>query len=123
MQGFYISCIEEIAWRRKYITTEQLLEFGKKLEMIDYGKFILSTGRRNMTVIVTDGFGFIGSNFIFHMLKTYSDYRIMCPEKLTYAENLSTLEPVMYSWRPQMEGNYNLSEYQNHYEKIYENRV
>ena len=42
MQGFYISCIEEIAWRRKFITTEQLLELGKKLEMTDYGKYLIS---------------------------------------------------------------------------------
>ena len=48
-----------------------------------------------MTIIVTGGAGFIGSNFIFHMLKTYPDYRIVCLDKLTYAGNLSTLEPVM----------------------------
>ena len=38
-----------------------------------------------MTIIVTGGAGFIGSNFIFHMLKEYSDYRIICLDKLTYA--------------------------------------
>ena len=27
-----------------------------------------------MTIIVTGGAGFIGSNFIFHMLKKYPDY-------------------------------------------------
>ncbi|MBP5578708.1 MAG: GDP-mannose 4,6-dehydratase, partial [Ruminococcus sp.] len=48
-----------------------------------------------MTIFVTGGAGFIGSNFIFHMLKTYPDYRIVCLDKLTYAGNLSTLEPVM----------------------------
>ena len=48
-----------------------------------------------MTIIVTGGAGFIGSNFIFHMLKKYPDYRIICLDKLTYAGNLSTLEPVM----------------------------
>lgn len=48
-----------------------------------------------MTVIVTGGAGFIGSNFIFHMLKKYSDYRIICLDKLTYAGNLSTLKSVM----------------------------
>ena len=30
------------------------------------------------TIIVTGGAGFIGSNFIFHMLKKYPDYRIIC---------------------------------------------
>ena len=48
-----------------------------------------------MTIIVTGGAGFIGSNFVFHMLKKYPDYRIVCLDKLTYAGNLSTLEPVM----------------------------
>lgn len=48
-----------------------------------------------MTIIVTGGAGFIGSNFIFHMLKKYPDDRIICLDKLTYAGNLSTLAPVM----------------------------
>ena len=48
-----------------------------------------------MNIIVTGGAGFIGSNFIFHMLKKYPDYRIICLDKLTYAGNLSTLAPVM----------------------------
>ena len=48
-----------------------------------------------MTIIVTGGAGFIGSNFIFHMLDKYPDDRIVCLDKLTYAGNLSTLEPVM----------------------------
>ena len=48
-----------------------------------------------MTIIVTGGAGFIGSNFIFHMLDKYPDYRIVCLDCLTYAGNLSTLESVM----------------------------
>ena len=48
-----------------------------------------------MTIIVTGGAGFIGSNFVFHMLNKYPDYRIVCLDCLTYAGNLSTLEPVM----------------------------
>lgn len=42
MQGLYISCIEEIAWRKGYITDEQLKEMGEQLKMTDYGKYILS---------------------------------------------------------------------------------
>ena len=41
-QGFYISCIEEIAWRRGFITTEQLKKIGESLKMTDYGQYILS---------------------------------------------------------------------------------
>lgn len=47
-----------------------------------------------MTIIVTGGAGFIGSNFIFHMLEVYPEYRVICLDKLTYAGNLSTLEKV-----------------------------
>ncbi len=48
-----------------------------------------------MTIIVTGGAGFIGSNFIFYMLNKYPDYRIICLDKLTYAGNLTTLKSVM----------------------------
>ena len=48
-----------------------------------------------MTIIVTGGAGFIGSNFIFHMLKAHPEDRIVCLDKLTYAGNLSTLKGVM----------------------------
>jgi len=48
-----------------------------------------------MKIIVTGGAGFIGSNFIFHMLKTHPDDRIVCLDKLTYAGNLSTLTTVL----------------------------
>ena len=48
-----------------------------------------------MTIVVTGGAGFIGSNFIFHMLDKYPDYRIVCIDKLTYAGNLSTLKSIM----------------------------
>ena len=48
-----------------------------------------------MTIIVTGGAGFIGSNFVFYLLKKYPDYRIVCLDCLTYAGNLSALESVM----------------------------
>ena len=48
-----------------------------------------------MIIIVTGGAGFIGSNFIFHMLKAHPEDRIVCLDKLTYAGNLSTLKGVM----------------------------
>lgn len=41
-QGLYIACIEEIAWRQKYINDEQLKNLGKSLSKTDYGKYILS---------------------------------------------------------------------------------
>ena len=48
-----------------------------------------------MNILVTGGAGFIGSNFVFHMLENHPDYRIICLDKLTYAGNLSTLQPVL----------------------------
>ena len=48
-----------------------------------------------MNIVVTGGAGFIGSNFIFHLLKKYPEYRVICVDKLTYAGNLSTLTPIM----------------------------
>lgn len=42
MQGFYISCIEEIAWRRGFITTEQLHALGREMGMTEYGQYLLS---------------------------------------------------------------------------------
>jgi glucose-1-phosphate thymidylyltransferase len=41
-QGFYISCLEEVAWRRGFINTEQLKAIGESLKMTDYGQYILS---------------------------------------------------------------------------------
>lgn len=50
---------------------------------------------RIKTIIVTGGAGFIGSNFIFYMKRKYPDYRLICLDKLTYAGNLATLQPLM----------------------------
>ena len=41
-QGFYVSCIEEIAWRRGFITREQLRAIGEGLKMTDYGQYLIS---------------------------------------------------------------------------------
>ena len=41
-QGFYLSCIEEIAWRRGFITKDQLKKLGEELKMTDYGQYLLS---------------------------------------------------------------------------------
>ncbi|SMP52573.1 glucose-1-phosphate thymidylyltransferase RfbA [Anoxynatronum buryatiense] len=41
-QGFYISCLEEIAWRRGFIDDNQLRAIGEDLKVTDYGQYILS---------------------------------------------------------------------------------
>ncbi len=48
-----------------------------------------------MTIIVTGGAGFIGSNFVYLQLKEHPEDRIICLDKLTYAGNLSTLQEAM----------------------------
>lgn len=47
-----------------------------------------------MTIIITGGAGFIGSNFIFHYMAAHPEDRVICLDKLTYAGNLSTLKSV-----------------------------
>lgn len=47
-QGYYVSCIEEIAWRRGFISTEQLLGLGKELQTTEYGKYIISLAEEAM---------------------------------------------------------------------------
>jgi len=41
-QGFYIACLEEIAWRRGFITEEQMRTIGEELKMTDYGQYLLT---------------------------------------------------------------------------------
>jgi len=41
-QGFYVSCIEEIAWRNGWINNEKLHELGKNLDKTEYGQYLLS---------------------------------------------------------------------------------
>ena len=47
-QGFYLSCIEEIAWRRGFISLEQLRKLGKELEMTEYGQYLISLAEANI---------------------------------------------------------------------------
>ena len=45
-QGFYVSCIEEIAWRQGWISSGQLLLLGQKLEKTEYGKYLIELSKQ-----------------------------------------------------------------------------
>ena len=50
--------------------------------------------KHTMKIIVTGGAGFIGSNFVHHMVNKYPDYEIINLDLLTYAGNLENLKLV-----------------------------
>lgn len=45
-QGFYVSCIEEIAWRNGWITSEQLDVLGRKLGKTEYGNYLIDLAKQ-----------------------------------------------------------------------------
>ena len=47
-QGFYVSCIEEIAYRRGFINAEQLLVLGEELKMTEYGQYLIAIAKEGM---------------------------------------------------------------------------
>ena len=52
----------------------------------------MGSSMRNL--LVTGGAGFIGSNFVHHILETHRDYRVVVFDKLTYAGNLDNLRDL-----------------------------
>lgn len=46
-QGFYVACIEEIAWRNGWISDQQLLDLGNSLKQTKYGQYIISLVNNN----------------------------------------------------------------------------
>ena len=47
-QGMYISCIEEIAWRRGFISTDELYALGESLKVTDYGQYLMALAREEI---------------------------------------------------------------------------
>ena len=48
-QGLYVSCIEEIAYRKGYIDREQLLKLAQPLLKTEYGQYLVKTAKENVT--------------------------------------------------------------------------
>ncbi len=44
-QGFYVSCIEEIAWRNGWIDNNQLYALGKQQEKTAYGQYLIDLAK------------------------------------------------------------------------------
>ena len=42
MQGFYVSCIEEVAWRQGFIDSARLRSLGEAMPNTDYGRYLIS---------------------------------------------------------------------------------
>ena len=42
--GHQVACLEEIAWRKGYITFDQMQDRGKEMSKTEYGKYILARG-------------------------------------------------------------------------------
>src|SRR3989338_8093650 len=53
----------------------------------------------NMRILITGGAGFIGSNFIRHLLGRYPDCRLVNLDKLTYCGHIDNLRDVEKSMR------------------------
>lgn len=51
-QGLYIACIEEIAYRKGYITLEQLEELAQPLLKTDYGKYLIEIGKQEKVKVL-----------------------------------------------------------------------
>lgn len=47
-QGFYLSCIEEIAFRRGFIDAQHLHQLGEELKMTDYGQYLIRIAEEAM---------------------------------------------------------------------------
>lgn len=47
-QGYYVACIEEIAYRRGFIGAEHLMRLGEALKKTDYGRYLMEIAAEGM---------------------------------------------------------------------------
>ncbi|WP_462317290.1 hypothetical protein [Marinilabilia sp.] len=50
-QGLKIACIEEIAYKKEYISKEQLLELAEPLKKNEYGQYLIKIADQNLRTI------------------------------------------------------------------------
>lgn len=101
-----------IIWNDPDLNIDWGVKDAEKLELSEKDKkhkrfkdiekeFVYSSEQRNekkkkekLKLLVTGGAGFIGANFIHHILNKYPDYKVTNLDALTYAGNLENLNPV-----------------------------
>ena len=88
--GLKIGVPEEIAWRQGYLTDDELRDRAQsvgeiRLRHIPAGS--VGQGTLMARLLVTGGAGFIGSNFVHHVID-HTDHHVTVLDKLTYAGNL-----------------------------------
>ena len=44
-QGFYVACIEEVAWRNGWIDSDQLYRMGEQLKQTPYGVYMMELSK------------------------------------------------------------------------------
>jgi dTDP-glucose 4,6-dehydratase len=84
-----LTCYEVIGYWRSWFyppATLRVAMLAGRLKIINPGN--------SMRLLITGGAGFIGSNFIHHILKKYPDYKIVNLDVLTYAGNLENLQDI-----------------------------
>lgn len=47
-QGYYVACLEEIAYRRGFIDSQALLHLGEELGKTDYGRYLISISQESI---------------------------------------------------------------------------
>ncbi|MHC5848175.1 sugar phosphate nucleotidyltransferase, partial [Streptococcus pyogenes] len=52
-QGLKIACLEEIAWRNGWLTSEQLIQRARKLHKTDYGRYMFDLVKQEKASIAS----------------------------------------------------------------------
>jgi len=94
--GFVVGCHHGLQTEQIQYLKDTFNEFFKKKLQNRNAGFLTSSmvnlpKRENKNILVTGGYGFIGSNFVRHLYEKYPEYRIYNIDLLTYAGNQDNL--------------------------------